>query len=203
MTSETTLRERKKQETRAQIQRAARTLITECGYEKTTMRSLARAAGVGLGTISLHFKDKKSLLLSTFYEDIGEVTFSAIESVPQNDSLKEQLLSILRALYAYYGEHTIFLRSVVKEALFATGEWKERFDAQMIEVVRRVSALIDTHKETGAVDPTVLSQDVALVCWSIYLNGLVDGLNAEEFDAATQVAKVETLLDVVLNGVLA
>lgn len=202
MTSSLSLREKRKLETREQIQRAARSLITECGYEKTTMRALAEAAGVGVGTIALHFKDKKSLLLSTFHDEIGEVAVRAIESVPEDGTLKDKFLFILEALYGYYGEHTIFLRSVAKEALFATGEWKELFDAQLMGVIKRISAMIDMHKTSGEVRSEVNNHHVGAVCWSLYVNGLIDGLNGEVFDAKAQVAKVEPLLDVVLNGVL-
>lgn len=202
MASEMSLRERRKQETREQIQRAARTLIAECGYEGATMRALAEAAGVGLGTIALHFKDKKSLLLSTFYDEIGEASLRAVESVPEDGPLKEKLLHILRGLYVYYGRHTIFLRSVVKEALFATGEWKEKFDAQLVAMVGLVAGMIDAHKESGEVRGDVSSRAVAHVGWSIYLNGLIDGLNSDEFDPEVQAAKIEPLLDALLTGVL-
>ncbi|MCJ2165180.1 MULTISPECIES: TetR/AcrR family transcriptional regulator [unclassified Pseudodesulfovibrio] len=203
MVRKPSLQEQRKRETRQQIQKAARSLIIECGFEKTTMRALAEKAGVGLGTIALHFNDKKSLLFSTFFEEIGEVLGQAIESIPGDAPLMGQFRHMLHCLYGYYSEQTLFLRSVVKEALFATGEWKERFDAQLMEALGLIAAIVENGKATGEVKPEVSGAHVALVCWSLYLNGLIDGLNAEEFDASKQVAQVEPLFEVVLNGVLA
>jgi AcrR family transcriptional regulator len=202
MTQGQSLRERRKQETREQIKRAARTLMVEVGYDKVTMRALAAAAGVGLGTIGLHFKDKKTLLLSAFHDEIGQESLRAFEAMPQEGSLKEKLMSILGGLYAYYGRNALFLRPVVREALFATGEWRERFDAQLGEMIHLITGLVDRHKALGEVRQGVSGHHVAMAGWSLYLNGLIDGLNGETFDVEAQLAKVEPLLDVLLNGVL-
>lgn len=203
MTERETLRDRRKAETRQRIQEAARRLIVEDGFEATTMRALAREAGVGIGTIALHFQDKTSLLFSSFFDEIGEVSVRAVDGAPRDASLREQFRHMVQTMYAYYGEHTLFLRSVVKEALFATGEWKARFDDQLEEVVGKVAALVETRKGTGEVRPEVSSLDCAMVCWSIYAAGLIDGLNRDCFDVQGQVDAVVARLDVVLDGVLA
>ena len=196
------LREQRKQEIHGRIMRAARTLMVENGFEKTTMRALANAAGVGLGTISLHFTDKTTLLLSAFHEEINEVALSAVESVSPDASLREQLVSIVRSLYRYYEPHTHFLRPVVKEALFATGEWKERFDVQLAQFAIRVAGLVETAKVRGEVRMDADSMSLAAVGWSLYISGLIQGLNAERFDPDAQTEVVASQLDIVLNGVL-
>jgi AcrR family transcriptional regulator len=198
-----TLRERRKAETRQRIQEAARRLIAEHGFESTTMRGLAREAGVGVGTIALHFRDKTSLLFSSFFDDIGAISRRAIETAPADAPLREQFRHILRTMYGYYGEHTLFLRTVVKEALFATGEWQNRFDGLLAEALGSLSALVEARKATGEVRAEVSGPDVAMVCWSLYAGGLIDGLNRDRFDVEAQVDAVMARLDVVLVGVLA
>ncbi len=121
--SELTLREKQKLATRRHIQAVAKVLIADFGYEKATMRALAKEAGVGLGTISLHFKDKKSLLLASFHEEIGAVAERAIGSAPSKAPIREKLLHIVFEMYKYYATNTKYLRTVVKEVLFAVGEW--------------------------------------------------------------------------------
>jgi AcrR family transcriptional regulator len=198
-----TLRDRRKAETRQRIQEAAHRLIAENGYESTTMRGLAREAGVGVGTIALHFRDKTSLLFSSFFDEIGAISRRAVDEAPRDVPIREQFRQMLRTMYGYYGENTLFLRTVVKEALFATGEWKARFDGQFEETVGKVAALIEMRKATGEVRPEVSSLDVALVCWSLYVSGLIDGLTRDRFDVEARVASVMVQLDVVLDGVLA
>ncbi len=193
--------EARKLETRQQIQDAARLLIAEHGYEKTTMRMLAKAAGVGLGTIALHFKDKQSLLLASFYDHIGALSMEAIESAPYDAPIRERLLSVVSALYGFYDTQSLYLRPVVREALFIQGEWRERFDAQIEECMGLMIPFFEVAKERGEVNPDVESLHAAMVCWSLYVNVLIDGLNAENFDAELQLAKFTPLLDLALKGI--
>jgi hypothetical protein len=51
---------RKGEETRAQILETALQLFRERGYEETTMRAIAEAAGVSLGNAYYYFKSKRS-----------------------------------------------------------------------------------------------------------------------------------------------
>lgn len=197
------LRERRKQETREQIQRAARRLMARSGYERVTMRALAEAAGVGLGTIALHFRDKQSLLLSTFYEEIERESLEALAAAPREGSLKDKLMNVAAALYGYYAENTVFLRPVFREALFATGEWRKQFDVQHAALLAQVAGVIEAHKASGEVRPDVSSEAVALAGWGLYLSVLVDGLNAETFDVKTLLDRLEPMFDVLLKGALA
>ena len=48
---------------RAVIIEAARTLFAKQGYEETTIAEIARAAGVGVGTVYLYFQNKRQILV--------------------------------------------------------------------------------------------------------------------------------------------
>lgn len=195
------LRDRQKMETRRQIQEAAKKLISDLGYEKTTMRALAKAAGVGVGTIALHFQDKKSLLMATFYEEVGEVAIGAMGSVPDSKPLRDQLAYILGDIYGYYANNTKYLRPVIKEVLFVRGEWCEIFETQIGECFGLVVGLIEKAKARGEVRPEVESLKVTSIFWSVYLSGLIEGFKQERFDAVGQTARVMALCDVVLDGI--
>lgn len=202
MTQMATSREQQKAETRQHIQAVAKRLMMERGFERTTMRDLAKAAGISVGTIALHFKDKKSLLLATFYEEVSEVARGAIESVPDGLPLRDTIEHILRREYRFYADDTGYLRNVVKETLFVRGEWMESFDALRHEMVLRLVALIEEAQARGEVKPDVDCHGVTMVLWSLYLSGLIEGFKQQAFDADTMVEMVMQLVDVVLYGVL-
>ncbi len=58
----TNARERSQQATRSRILTGAARLFAESGSKSTTTKMIAEAAGVAVGTIYLHFKDKDGLL---------------------------------------------------------------------------------------------------------------------------------------------
>ncbi len=63
----------KQEQTRRLIVRAAVDLITEHGYEATTMKQIARTAGIGDATIYKYFPTKEKLLLDFFELTIADV----------------------------------------------------------------------------------------------------------------------------------
>ena len=57
--------------TRRRILRAAEARLAEEGYEGASMTGIARAAGIGVGTLYHHFADKRALLLE-LVDDWGD-----------------------------------------------------------------------------------------------------------------------------------
>ena len=64
----------KRQERAERILDTAATLIERWGYGKTTMDDIARYAGVGKGTLYLHWKTKEELLHALYYRESAKLT---------------------------------------------------------------------------------------------------------------------------------
>ena len=64
------LRERKKQQTRAAIQREALRLIAERGYDATTCEQIAAAAEVSTATLFRYFPTKEDIVLQDGYDPV-------------------------------------------------------------------------------------------------------------------------------------
>ena len=80
--------ERKQREER--ILDAAATLLVRWGYRKTTIDDVAREAGVGKGTIYLHWKDKNELFRAALWreqERLGEDVKQRIVADPEGGLL--------------------------------------------------------------------------------------------------------------------
>ena len=67
------LRELKKQESRARVLDAARALFGEIGFEATTVRMIAKRAGVSLGGVFTTFEGKTDILVEIVGERRGAV----------------------------------------------------------------------------------------------------------------------------------
>ena len=69
---------------------AAATLLARWGYRKTTIDDVAREAGVGKGTIYLHWKDKNDLFRAAIWREqqrYSEETMRRIADDPQGGLL--------------------------------------------------------------------------------------------------------------------
>lgn len=88
---------RKGEETRAQILETALQLFRERGYEETTMRAIAEAAGVSLGNAYYYFKSKEHLIQAFYARTHEEHVAASREVLEQERGLRERLLGVMRA----------------------------------------------------------------------------------------------------------
>jgi AcrR family transcriptional regulator len=85
------------EQTRRVIVETAVRLFSELGYEKTTMRAIAAAAGVSVGNAYYYFPSKESLV-QEFYLQIQQAHIAAIEPVlASRGNFADQLKKILHA----------------------------------------------------------------------------------------------------------
>jgi len=112
------LREEKKRQTRKAIVDAAIRLFSEKGFEQTSMDALARAAGVGKGTIYGYFKTKNEIFIA-FCEEELEYAFAALDAkLDANAPLQEQLVAQLMGQLTYVTRNREFGRIFAREMLF-------------------------------------------------------------------------------------
>ena len=86
------LRERKKQRTRATIQREALRLIQERGYDETTIEQIAQAADVSPSTFFNYFPTKEDVILTDEYDPAIAEAFLAR---PAGESLVESFRAVV------------------------------------------------------------------------------------------------------------
>ena len=187
-------RQAQKEDTRRIILDSAYFLFAKNGYAKTTMRSLAVQAGVGLGTIFKHFPDKPSLLAAVFQDDLGKIIQNSFSSLPES-GIKNQLLHITKSLYAFYAENPSFSRTLIKEVLFLEGEHGKILDAQIMLFLNEISELLTKAVEKGELSSEINTNEEALAFWSFYFTVLLMGLKQPSFDIDQQLKIIETLIN--------
>ena len=86
----------KGEQTRELILKSALDLLQDHGYEKTTMRAIAKRAGVSLGN-AYHYFGSKELLIQAFYHRLHEEHLKATQPALQHESsLRGRLLTVMR-----------------------------------------------------------------------------------------------------------
>jgi AcrR family transcriptional regulator len=84
-------------ERRAQVLRAARACIVALGYERTTMRDIAKTAGVSTGTVVHYFRDKESVLEAALLDKITDTGIAFRAALAGAQSAWERLERLVEA----------------------------------------------------------------------------------------------------------
>lgn len=193
-TNRKTHRQLQKEDTRRIILRSAYTLFAKKGYAKTTMRTLAEHAGIGLGTIFKHFPDKPSILAAAFEEDLNAVLVDAFKTLPTM-GLASQLIHITERIYSFYAANTAFSKALIQEVLFLEGEHGEVLHKQLQAFLGEIAHLIEKAVINEELPPNTKPMDGALAYWSFYFTGLLMGLTEPSFNIPAQLAMVRRLID--------
>ncbi|HEY6875015.1 MAG TPA: TetR family transcriptional regulator [Candidatus Dormibacteraeota bacterium] len=93
--SPTGLRERKKQKTKAAIQRAAMRLFKKQGYEETTVEQIAAAADISESTFFNYFPSKEDVVI---YDEYDPMMFAALASAPPGETLRQTFERVIGEL---------------------------------------------------------------------------------------------------------
>lgn len=70
-------------------------LFMQYGYERTTMRNIANAAGIKLGSIAYYFKSKEDILYATMSAVIESGEQTAIATLEGSDDVRQKLQSLI------------------------------------------------------------------------------------------------------------
>ena len=165
---------------RARIIAAARAAIASTGEVK--LNAIARAAGVGQGTLYRHFPTREDLLAAVYREDVDALVAAAPALLAEH----EPLTALARWLdrVADYAQ--------VKRGVFAAVEGAVSQDLaahSLGPIGEALTALLDAGKADGTIRPDIDARDVIL------LIGYLTRLDQAEWDG-----RARHLLQVVLDG---
>ena len=97
---------------------AAITLFGERGYESTSVSALAKAAGIGKGTIYSYFTSKSEILLAFCEEELAFIHDEIQEKLDPNASLAEKMLLVLTSEFRFVTKNKEFGRTLLRELTF-------------------------------------------------------------------------------------
>lgn len=112
------IREKKRKRTRAAILHAALQLFSRQGYENTSIDQLARAAGVGKGTVYSYFRSKSDIFLAFCEEQLAFVHRELTEKSHQDTPLVEQMLTLFKGEFRFVSRDREFGRTLMRETVF-------------------------------------------------------------------------------------
>ena len=194
-----TRRDQQKRETREVIRGAARTLFDSDGFEATTIRDIATKAGVGVGTVHLHFQDKETLLLESLIDDLAENDRKAWASMPRDAPVKEQLLHLVKWGYGAWTRRPSLSRIILRRMVLSQTPELDRLRQLDDGVVVRIAELLKEAQERDEVRPDVDAALATKAIFSFYLTSSLGWLGRGRIDEGKVNAGTAPALDA--NGV--
>jgi AcrR family transcriptional regulator len=173
------LRAEKKRRKRQAIEVAARALFRSRGYEGTTTRAVAEAAGVAVGTLFVYFPEKRDLLFEVMRGDLDAAVEGAFAAMQPDDALLDKLQRVFSAIFAVYEPSRELARVFVRETLFAGPQRSDDLANWTLSFVARISQLMAEAQQRGRVAADVPVMLAAMHCFSSYLFVLLGWLNGQ------------------------
>ncbi len=194
------LRKKQTAETYTLILEGAKSLFENYGFEKTTMKKIARKAGISPGAIFKHFENKSALLAAALFNDIELVQERAIDQIPQDETVQKQFLSIAEQFFKYYAIKPALSKILVEHTLFVEGEWAERFNAHSMRLVDKTAQLIQKAKKQEKIKENVDSKQLATAFFSHYLFVLVLCVKEPKIDPVFALEILAPLIHLTISG---
>ncbi|MDY6786179.1 MAG: TetR/AcrR family transcriptional regulator [Cyanobacteriota bacterium] len=191
------------EDTRTRILNAALRLFARQGYDGTTTKDLAAAAGVAEGTLFRHFTNKKAILVEVATQGWVEILTDLLTELSEMGSYKA-VAQVMRRRMLRMRENNDLMRVCFMEVQFHP-ELQERIQTETVDKMTDVAeAFFQTAMDRGIyrrTNPKIVSQ-VFLGMFAIA--GFSDRtILAPDASPREMQEMAEGIADIFLNGVLA
>ena len=167
------LRERNKHEKLDRIQKAAWNLFSRNGFEATTTRAVAEAAGVGTGTLFLYARDKGDLLALAYQDAVAGTLETAVRTLPSGRPLLDRLMHLFGAFFRLFERDSKLAREFVKELLIAGEPPREQMAGVMRRMLEVLAEQLVLAQGAGEVATAVPASGASMACFAVYYGSLV------------------------------
>lgn len=186
---------------RTEIIQAAHDFFVQQGYHGTSMRQIAKKAGIALGGLYNHFESKEDVFREVFFEyHPYHDVLPALQSA-QGDTVEEVVRDGINRIIDTLETHPEFMNLVFIEVVeFKSEHVHELFDTlqpQMMQIVQRV---VLTNRERLRPIPALMLMRIYLGLFFAYY--LTEIIFAEQAPPEFHENAVDYFIDVFLHGVL-
>ncbi|HEY1507061.1 MAG TPA: TetR/AcrR family transcriptional regulator [Stellaceae bacterium] len=137
------LRAKNKAEKLQRIRKAARALFMKRGYDDTTMRDIAKRAGIGFGTLFTYASDKRDLLFLIFNDELDDVVDTAFARATTERVFLDQLVAYFSGFYIFFAPQPELSRVVLREmTLYLKGRQAEQFQASCGRMTGHIASFV-------------------------------------------------------------
>lgn len=197
------LRERHKIDKLERISAASLKLFSRDGYEQTTLRTIAKEAGIALGTIALYARDKRDLILLLFNQLIPPLLEQGRRNVGEEAKLADSLVRYFEPFYVAYGKKVTLYRMILGQIFSPDSAHAQENKEIRAELVADVTALIARAVERGECRAETDLAVQARSFFYLYFAAVRVWLTNDQADAGQGLAELRTLYEQHVRGLSA
>ena len=194
-------REASKNETRQLILRAARRLFGQKGKEESTIRDIAREAGVSPASVVVHFKSKTALLEESLNRDIEAALSELVASMPEDPELLDRLMHLARGFFRLYDQNRKLYRALIRYTIFEPVGETPNITNVSDSYLRFLSGLVEESQARGLIRPEVDAAVAAGSLFSLYLGALIMLFRQPDMTVELVAEALAAMTDQYLKGI--
>jgi AcrR family transcriptional regulator len=154
-------RERRRNQTREKIYRAATKLFAEKGFFETTTEEITEAADVGQGTFFNYFPTKQHVLTVLSEIQLQKIAAAQHEAASDKIAIREVLRKLTHEIAAEPGQSAALTRSLFA-AFLSNEQVREAVARTMQEARDGITEIVERGKKNGEIASREKSTDLAM-----------------------------------------
>jgi AcrR family transcriptional regulator len=151
--------------TKENILKTSQKLFKLHGFEKTTTRMISTELEMSTGSLFVHFKSKREILVNLLYSKIEKAITKGFKSATKQNNLDDKIIKIFEPVFEFYFSNQGFSKELLKGVLF---EPNEMILIQAQDFNKKIQNLIEDSTETGEILPRKDSATLAGIIFSVY-----------------------------------
>lgn len=183
---------------RKKIIQASEKLFLKRRFHEVTLDEVARAAGVGKGTIYLYFKDKDDLFLQTSAWGFDELAQLIQSHKVSHAPFEENLMEVCEAARQFFKSHHPMIHLLHEQEMrtIHLGKNQKRF---VFELMEKVDSALAELLLDGVAQKRIRSDVDVIVLAKMLLGTLLTSLGAFS-GAPEKTPDIRTLLNIYIHG---
>jgi AcrR family transcriptional regulator len=194
-------REASKIETRLLILNAARRLFAQKGMEDSTIRDIAREAGVSPASVVVHFKSKTALLEEALNRDIETALSELVASMPEDLHLLDRLMHLAKGFFRLYDQNRKLYRALIRHTIFEPAVETPNITNVSELYLRFLAGMVEENQAHGLIRPDVDATVAAGGIFSLYLGALTLLFRRPDLAVELVAESHAAMLDQYLKGI--
>ena len=189
-------------EKRIEILKAAVDLISERGFERTTVDEIASRANVGKGTIYLYFENKEKIFIAILENGIQVMIRKLEQILSEPGDFDERLRTLLTEHLQFADEHREFYKVLIKERLNTKLIGDKSAQDRIMKKFKKTNQLVAQFMQVGIDQNQLRNGDPNIYTYAY--NGIVSQFCyhwLSEEENRSLVEQVPVILDLFFNGV--